>query len=200
MPSPPLPARRRSPVAILVTTTVGLGLSAALVWSVVNFASQNPDKANLGDPVFNVGSADRLSKEIDRRGPLLFQDPLSLGRGRNLYIQHLGDDPDKGWSAIEARLPDSEACAVTWVLDKDTFVDCRGKRHPPDGEGLVTYEGTVEGGQVRVDLRTDTGTTTSTSSSEKTTTGSGPTSRSIPAASRSTAPWKTMRPGASWPA
>ena len=169
MPSPPRPARSRSPVAILVTTAIGLGLSAALVWSVVNFASQNPDKANLGDPVFNVGSAKRLSKEIDKRGPFLFQDPLSLGRGRNLYIQHLGDDPDAGWSAIEARLPDDEACAVTWVLDKDTFLDCRGLRHPPDGEGLVTYAGMVKNGQVRVDLRTGAGTITSTSGATTTT-------------------------------
>ena len=174
MPSPPRPARRRSPTAIVVTTVVGLGLAAGLVWSVVNFASRNPEKANLGDPVFNVGSAKRLSKEIDERGPFLFQDPLSLGRGRNVYIQHLGDDPDTGWSAIEARLPDSEACAVTWVIDKDTFVDCRGDRHPPDGEGLVTYPGTVEGGQVRVDLRTRSGgSTTSTNDAPATATTAG---------------------------
>ena len=169
MPSPPRPARRRSPTAVVVTTIIGLMLSAALVWSVVAFASQNPDKANLGDPVFNVGSAERLSKEIDERGPFLFQDPLSLGRGRNLYIQHLGDAPDTGWSAIEARLPDSEACAVTWVLKEETFVDCRGDRHPPDGEGLTTYPGIVEDGQVRVELRTNRGTTSTAEETTSTT-------------------------------
>lgn len=173
MPSPPRSARR-SPTAIVVTTVVGLGLSAALVWSVVNFASRNPERTNLGDPVFNVGRAARLAKEIDERGPFLFQDPLSPGRGRNVYIQHLGDDPVTGWSAIEARLPDSEACAVTWVIDEDTFVDCRGDRHPPDGAGLVTYPGTVEGGQVRVDLRTRAGEpTASTTNVQATATTSG---------------------------
>ncbi len=138
----------------MVVTVIGIGLSALLVWSVVKFASQNPEKANLGDPVFNVGGAERLSKEIDDRGPFLFQDPLSLGRGRNLYVQHLGDDPDTGWSAIEARLPDDEACAVTFDRGREEFIDCRGHAHPPDGEGLVTYPGVVKGGRVRVDLRT----------------------------------------------
>jgi hypothetical protein len=154
VPSAPRPAARRSPVGIVITTVIAVGLAALLVWSVVKFASQNPEKANLGDPVFNVGSAKRLAKEIDERGPFLFQDPLSLGRGRNLYIQHLGDDPDTGWSAIEARLPDSEACAVTWDLEREEFVDCRRNVHPPDGEGLTTYPGVVENGRVRVDLRT----------------------------------------------
>lgn len=150
----------------MIATVVGLGLSALLVWSVVKFASQNPEKANLGDPVFNVGIANRLSEEIDDRGPFLFQDPLSLGRGRNLYIQHLGDDPDTGWSAIEARLPDDEACAVIWDRERETFVDCRKELHAPDGDGLVTYPGVVENGQVRVDLRTG--------SSDGTTSTSGP--------------------------
>lgn len=154
MPSAPNQVRRRSPTAVVTAAVVALCVAAALVWSVVRFASQNPDKANLGDPVFNVGRADRLSREIDERGPFLLQDPLSLGRGRNLYIQHLGDDPGTGWSAIEARLPGEPACAVTWVRDRKAFVDCRGRRHRPDGAGLTTYPGTVADGQVRVDLRT----------------------------------------------
>ncbi|HEX2700762.1 MAG TPA: hypothetical protein VHM89_11240 [Acidimicrobiales bacterium] len=164
MPSAPRPAPRRTTGSLVIATIVGLGLSILLIWAIVNFASQNPDKVNLGDPVFNVGRADRLSKEIDERGPFLFQDPLSLGRGRNLYIQHLGDDPAAGWSAIEARLPDDEACAVTWDLEKDAFVDCRSGRHSREGKGLVTYPGTVDDGQVRVDLRTGSNEgTTSTS-------------------------------------
>lgn len=139
---------------IVVGTLIALGISAALVWAVVRFASENPDKANLGDPIFNIGQATRLSKEIDKRGPFLFQDPLSLGRGRNLYVQHLGTDITKGWSAIEARLPNDPACGVTWVRSRETFVDCHDEQHPPDGTGLTTYRGTVLNGRVRVDLRT----------------------------------------------
>lgn len=147
----------------MVSTVVALGLAGLLVWSVVTFASQNPDKANLGAPVFRVGNTERLSKEIAERGPFLFQDPLSLGRGRNLYIQHLGKDPDKGWSAIEARLPGDEACAVTWVRSRNAFVDCRKEAHPPEGTGLTTYPATVANGQVSVDLRTGSGAGTTSS-------------------------------------
>lgn len=153
MPSTRRQASPRRPIAVVVTAIVAIGLASLLVWSAVRFAAQNPDKANLGSNVFNVGNAQRLSREIDERGPFLFQDPLSLGRGRNLYIQHLGDDPETGWSAIEARRADDGTCAVTWSLDREVFVDCRGERHPPDGTGLVVYPGTVEDGQVRVDLR-----------------------------------------------
>lgn len=135
---------------------VACALAAALVWAVVRFASQNPDKVNLGSPVFNVGRAQRLARAVADGGPFLFQDPLSLGRGRNLYIQHLGGDPDAGWSAIEARLPGEPSCAVTWDRGKDRFVDCHGDGHPADGTGLTTYPGQVQDGQVQVDLRTAT--------------------------------------------
>ncbi|MGH9177956.1 MAG: hypothetical protein ACRD0N_05310 [Acidimicrobiales bacterium] len=155
----------RSP-AVMVATVLAVLVSAALMWSVVRFASENPDKANLGDPVFQVGRAERLAEEIDDRGPFLFQDPLARGGGRNLYVQHLGDDPDEGWLAVEARRPDRPACVVEWDLEAETFVDCDGDRFPADGEGLTTYHGTVEGGQVSIDLRTasaedETATTTS---------------------------------------
>ena len=133
---------------------VALAMSIALVWWVVRFASQNPEDAGLGDPVFEVGQADRLAENIAEDGPFLFQDPLSRGRGRNVYVQHLGDDPDTGWVAVEARLPDQPDCAVTWDTGRDAFVDCRGGQHPPGGEGLTTYPGTVTDGQVSIDLRT----------------------------------------------
>ena len=137
----------------MVGSAVAIAVSAALMWSVVRFAAQNPEKANLGDPVFNVGRAERLAREVDDRGPFLFQDPLARGTGRNLYIQHVGDDPDAGWSAVEARLPGEPGCAVTWEQARKAFVDCHGESRGADGGDLTTYPATVEGGQVRVDLR-----------------------------------------------
>ena len=145
-----------------VSTGVSLALSAGVVWWVVQFAAEHPDKANLGSRVFNVGRADRLAKEVDDRGPFLFQDPLSAGTGRNLYIQHLGDEPEQGWSAIEARLPDDPGCVVQWDRDQERFVDCQGGRYPPDGEGLRTYPGSVEDNQILIDLRTKASTTSTT--------------------------------------
>ena len=147
------PARRRSGRTAAAGALLGVVVSAALVLSVVRYAAQNPEKANLGDRVFEVGSAERLAREVDDRGPFLFQDPLSRGRGRNLYMQHLGGDPDKGWLAVEARLPGQPGCTVTWDRARATFVDCHGTTHPEDGSGLTTYPATVEHGVVSVDLR-----------------------------------------------
>lgn len=138
----------------MVAAAVAVAVAAGLVWSVVQFAADNPEKANLGDPVFRVGRAERLAREVDDRGPFLFQDPLARGGGRNVYIQHLGDDPDTGWLAIEARLPHEPGCAVTWDRSRELFVDCNGEGHPPAGGDLRTYAGAVEEGQVRIDLRT----------------------------------------------
>ena len=155
MPPPPRPARRRSGRAVVVSSVLAVAVSAALIWTVVRFASQNPEEAGLGDPVFRVGRAERLSRDIAEDGPFLFPDPLS--RGRNLYVQHLGDDPDAGWVGVEARLPDDPACPVQWDAEGGWFVDCRDGTHPPDGAGLTTYDGTVEDGKVSFDLRTPAG-------------------------------------------
>ena len=159
MPPPRPPVRPGRTPAIVISTLVAIGVSGALVWSVVRFASENPEKANLGDPVFQVGRAERLAGEIDDDGPFLFQDPLSLGRGRNLYIQHLGNDPEAGWLAVEARLPDEPGCAVTWDRARRAFIDCHGARHRADGGDLITYRGKVTDGQVSVDLRSRATTT-----------------------------------------
>lgn len=142
-----------------VSSALALVLAAALVWAVVRFASENPEAAGLGDTVFEVGRAGRLSRTIAADGPFLVQDPLSAGRGRNLYVQHLGGDPEQGWLAVEARLPGEPRCAVEWDRGDDAFVDCGGGRHPADGTGLTVYPAEVAGGRVRIDLRTRTTTT-----------------------------------------
>lgn len=158
MPPPPRPARRRSGTAVAVSSFVALAVAVALIWAVVRFASENPEEAGLGDTVFQVGKAERLARNIADDGPFLVQDPLSAGRGRNVYVQHLGDDPDTGWLAVEARLPGDAGCAVRWAADEAAFVDCRGGQHPADGTGLTTYPAEVTAGRVSVDLRTATAT------------------------------------------
>lgn len=139
-----------------VSSALAFVLATALVWAVVRFASENPEAAGLGDTVFVVGRAERLSRTITADGPFLVQDPLSAGRGRNVYVQHLGDDPEQGWLAVEARLPGEPGCAVEWDRGGDAFVDCRGGRYPEDGTGLTVYPAEVADGRVSIDLRTRT--------------------------------------------
>jgi hypothetical protein len=106
-------------------------------------------KVKLASDVFRVGSARHFAPEIARHGPLLFQDPLARGTGRNIYVQHLGADPSTGWIAVAA--PRGTSCDVSW--SGRSFVDCHGD-HGPDGHALASYPVTVALGVVTVDLRT----------------------------------------------
>lgn len=132
---------------------IALGFAAVLMLVVVRYASQNPEQANLGPRVFRVGNASRLAREVKARGPFLFKDPLN--REREMYVQHLGDDANEGWSAIRAYASrESVECLLRWEPDPGRFVDpCTSKSYPPNGEGLVTYPARVENGVVGVDLR-----------------------------------------------
>lgn len=143
---------RRSRV-LVGGTLAGLAVAALLVVVAVRFAAQNPEQANLGSSVLAL-EADRVAREVAERGPVLFKDPLN--RDREIYLQHLGDDPDKGWVAVSAYASRvSIECLLRWDAGKGRFVDpCTRRTYPPDGEGLTTYPAPVSGGVVRIDLRT----------------------------------------------
>lgn len=142
--------------ALVVGTIITLLVGGIILSLVVRFASQQPDRANLGDAVFRVGRADRIAREIGQRGPSLFQDPLQRGTGRNLFVQHLGDDPKTGWLAIEARAPGAATeCQLQWQGPQRRFLDlCSQRTYPADGAGLTTYPGRVDDeGVAEIDLR-----------------------------------------------
>ena len=150
---------RRKTRAVVVTSIVALFATAVLVGFVVRFASQRPDQVNLGDKRFVVGRADRFAERIEEQGaPILFKDPLTSKPGRELYVQHLGDDEAKGWLAIAAYSPGEPKleCLLTWDTKRDEFVDpCSGARYPADGTGLTVYPGEVDDRTaVVIDLRT----------------------------------------------
>ncbi len=150
-------SRRRRPDrrnAMLAGGLVAVAAAALLVFFVVRFASENPEEANLGSSVFRF-DAERLAREIDERGPSLFKDPLTARPGREVYIQHVGADPGRGWAAIRAYASRADLdCLLRWDGGGRRFVDpCTGATYPPDGRGLTTYPVTVEGGTVVVDLR-----------------------------------------------
>ena len=137
----------------------GVVLAAALVLLVVRFASQRPDDVNLGNDRFEVGRADVFARAIDRDGPILFKDPLTSRAGREIYVQHLGDDEDEGWLALDAYAPGApreERCILEWNGDDEVFTDpCGEAEVPADGEGVRTYPGEVDDrGAVIIDLRT----------------------------------------------
>jgi len=155
------PRRRRDRTRLAVAASViGVLVAALLVWLVTNFAAEQPDKVNLGDDTFVVGDAERLADRIrDDRAPFLFKDPLTSKPGREVYVQHIGRDYEKGWVAIEAYAPGSPRelrCILRWNAEESEFDDpCGGDSYPAEGTGLRRYPAEVnDDGDVEVNLRT----------------------------------------------
>ncbi len=125
---------------------------AALVFAFATNLLRSASESSVAAPVeFDVGPAEQRRAVVERDGPLLFQDPL--GRGRDIYVQHLGQG---GWRAFAARGPGaSRQCVLQWEPAARQFIDpCTGAPYPPDGTGLVSYPTRVDDdGRLRVDLR-----------------------------------------------
>lgn len=146
---------------IVAASVLGVALTGVLVLLVVRFASQRPDDVNLGQDRFEVGRADVFARAISRDGPILFKDPLTSRPGREIYVQHLGDDEAEGWLALDAYAPGApreERCILRWDAGEEVFTDpCGDAEVPADGdlEGLRTYPGEVDDRRaVIIDLRT----------------------------------------------
>jgi hypothetical protein len=146
-------------LAIAAVAIVLIGIVAVLV---ALAASRGDVEINLGDERFEVGRADDLVDTLDDGDglPLLFQD--LVGRDRHIYVQHTGDDPEKGWVAFGAFDPDDPSCAVEIDRDARTLVNScdRSVRYGLDGDGLRSYPTTVEDGEVIVDINELTTSTT----------------------------------------
>ena len=95
----------------------------------------------MGDDEFEVGEAVTLAARIEADGaPLLFQD-LLVGGSRDIYVNHVGGDPEIGWVAFDARVPGSgRECTLEWDAEHALFVDpCTEDTFPADGGDLPHY-------------------------------------------------------------
>ncbi|MEO0494078.1 MAG: hypothetical protein AAF081_11740 [Actinomycetota bacterium] len=152
--------------AVLVGIT-GVMIAVVLGGGVLFLAQQSENvDLQLGDTDFDAGQIGRISEEIDDRGPILYSDVA--GRSRDIILQHLGDDPEAGWFAFDARpIGSSRDCFFQWIPDDEIFeliaapdtdavcgdvtMDERGNLS--NGELILTYPVTIDdGNNVRVDI------------------------------------------------
>ncbi len=136
----------------LLVAVAGVVAAVALLFVVTRLSGSGEVELQIGDERFNAGKVTRISAEIDDRGPILYSD---VGGGkRDIWLMHLGDDPEEGWLAFDARQPDaSRDCTLVWEVDAEQFVDpCDGTIVAPDGGDLPSYPTEVEDGDVLVDL------------------------------------------------
>jgi hypothetical protein len=127
-------------------------LAGVLVFVVVlNVMGSRGAGDRAGPDLFLVGKATPLAATVAEHGPLLLPDPL--GKGRDVYVNHLGGGD---WRTFEVNPPGApDRCAVRWQPERRVFADgCSGREYPADGTGLVTYPTHVDDeGRVVVDLR-----------------------------------------------
>jgi hypothetical protein len=156
--SPVRPSRSgTSRSLVLAVTGLVLGLVLVLVLFIVAIPSLTESgkvEVRLGPERFDAGPAADRAAEIADSGPILLPDVA--GNDRDVFVQHVGDDPLRGWFVFDARRVDAgRECTLVWQTDRGTFVDpCGGESVGPQGEGLTQYAVEVtDQGQVVVDFR-----------------------------------------------
>lgn len=131
----------------------GIAVVAAVVIGVI--AIELGTRSNtlvLGDTNFGSINADNMAAEIDENGPILWPD-IASGT-RDIWLQHLGDDPGDGWVAFDARPPGTARdCAVQWSVTDRTFTDpCTQTVYPEDGDGLPQIPVYIDGRTLVIDI------------------------------------------------
>jgi hypothetical protein len=165
----------RSAVVVgLAGVIAGIGLFVVITL----LASTGGVQVQLGDDTFEAGEIGRISQEIVDGGPILYSDVA--GGSRDIYLQHLGDDPEIGWSAFAAQQPGADReCFLDWQADQAIFVDpCDLSEWLADGTGLPQYVVIVDTdlGVISVDINDiNASATTTTATSTTSTTGPDPT-------------------------
>jgi hypothetical protein len=146
----------------LAVSGVGVAVVALVIWGVAVVTSrQSSFDVRLGDQTFQGGDAEDLADEIADRGPIFYGDVSDSGSGdhRDIILQHLGDDPEEGWTAFRAQPPGEDRdCTWIWQADEELFrARCdEDLTAPADGEGLESYPVEVdEDGKLDIDLNFD---------------------------------------------
>jgi hypothetical protein len=162
----------RSTLTIAATAVVLLVVVGGIL---LYLTSQDGLDVRLGDDTFQDIDAESTAETIAEGGPFPLED--LTGGSRQIFVQHLGDDPETGWFAFAVRpLGEPRECFVEWRPESRTFTDngecSRTYTFPEDGAGLPQYPATVnDDGKVVIDLNAADRETTTTS--ESTTTSEG---------------------------
>jgi len=139
----------------VIVGLVAVGVGIVLIVIVTRLANSGDVEVRLGDDEFNAGYADDIAGSVEAGGPILYPDVA--GGTRDILLNHIGDDPKRGWVAFEARRPGSARnCVLVWDPLTQWFSDpCEeGIEIPADGGDLTSYPARVdEDGNIIVNLK-----------------------------------------------
>ena len=141
----------------VAVAVVGVVVALGVAFGVAELASRGDVDVNLGDDRFEAGDAERRAATIEDGGPVLFPDPANFRR--SIYLDHVGDDPEQGWLAVGAFVPDRPDCGLLFVPEDDRYVaDCDDSlTFPRSGRGLRQFPTEVVDGELFVDLQSPAG-------------------------------------------
>lgn len=124
----------------------------AMLWFATSLARSDNVETRLGDDRFVDMQIGRISDAIASGGPILYSDVA--GGDRDIWVQHIGDDPEDGWKVFEVREPGtSRECFAQWEPEDRIFRDtCDGTEYPADGSGLPAVASSVVDGRVVIDI------------------------------------------------
>lgn len=144
----------------VAVAVVGIAVALGTAFLVANLASRGDVQVRLGDDRFDAGRVENLARIIEEDGqPILFPDPANFSR--SIYVDHQGDDPESGWIALSAFVPDQPECTLTFDPEADLFTiddaqpaSCdRDTTFPRSGAGLRVYATEVLDGRLTIDLQ-----------------------------------------------
>ena len=147
----------------LAVAAAGVVVALGIAVAVSVMANRGKVEVRLGDDTFQGADAENMADEIAEGGPIIFSDVA--GGDRDIWLQHLGDDPDAGWYAFDVHPPGApQDCVTEWNERKKSFVANCGddQEFPADGEGLPQYPVKVEDGNLDVDLNAEDRATSTT--------------------------------------
>lgn len=144
----------RQIVFLIVATLLGFVAMFFLFTRTADLAQSGDVQINIGDDVFAPGNVDRLSEDIAReQTPLLLSDVS--GGDRDIFLQHIGDDPMTGWFAFAVRPLDAPRdCFAIWNREQQRFdYNCDDRTFSAEGEGLFQYPVVIsQNGEITIDL------------------------------------------------
>lgn len=143
-------------------------LAIALGLVTLAIGGRNSSDLNIGDQTFQAGNAEDKAELIAKDGPILYGD-VSGRKDRDMILQHIGNDPEKGWHAFLASPVDkARDCTWIWQPDEEIFRAKCDERltAPADGKGLPQFPVKVVDGQLDVDLNADARAAASTTTTE----------------------------------
>ncbi|MGB0113779.1 MAG: hypothetical protein WBP59_11210 [Ilumatobacteraceae bacterium] len=142
---PRRPIQLRSPFARAVVPVLGgiaffvvLGLAT---WGIAAYISRGGAEVTdrLAPTTFPIGSAQNAAQTVEEDGPIIFPGLNTLTGERTLVLDHVGDDPTRGWRIYYAFPAGRDSsCPVEQVIGTREFIDCDGvtidvtELSPPD--------------------------------------------------------------------